>query len=141
MTKAARHDIVPEPVVQIALRLPGLIVRGDKLEKMAWKLAKNSYERWTIERAEKAVWTEFYSIQDHIVAVPCTTMAGAAVHMMLTRVLNDICATSIGCEDVHPQIEPTVRVVADAAALDMMTVGADFYVADYTGPFPTVAVE
>jgi hypothetical protein len=145
MTKAVMHDTGPEPVAKIGFRLSGLNVRGDKLEKMAWKLAKNNDQRRIIERVEKAVWTEFCSIQDHIVAILCTTLAGAAVHMMLAGALNDICATNTGCEDVYPQIDralrAVMRVVADAAALDMKTVGTDFYAADYTGLYPTVAVE
>lgn len=61
---------------------------------------------------------------------------------MLARGLNEVCASSIGCEHVYPQINralhASMRVVSQVAGLDMNEVGAMRFAPEYTNPFPDV---
>ncbi len=142
MAQAKASDTAIDQVVEMARRLNGVLARANALQISSPKLAEGGVARKALERAEAAAWEELDALQGYILTLPCTTLAGAAVHIMLAIALNGICQSSVDVEDLYPQINRALRsamkVVAEAAGLDMNEVGAGHFAPEWCDPFPVV---
>ena len=143
MAQAGADNTALDPVVEMARRMRGVLTRANSLERDAVKLPERSEARRALERAEATAWEELRALQDYILALPCTTLAGAAVHIMLASALSDICSASDDADSLYPQINRALRsamkVVGDSGGLDMGEVGVGHFAPEWCNPFPAVA--
>lgn len=142
MAQAGADNTAIDPVVEMARRMAGVLMRANTLQRSSIKLAEGGEARKALERAEATAWEELDALQGYILTLPCATLAGAAVQIMLASALSEVCRVSDDADALYPQIYRALRsamkVVAEAAGLDMNEVGAGHFAPEWCDPFPVV---
>jgi hypothetical protein len=142
--KVARKDTALDPVLEMELRLPDLWKYSEKMKSKMWKLMQGSSEHRVLGRAKRAIWTETWALQDHIITVTCMLMAGATVYAVLTSTLNDPCENNTGHKRIYSRsnhaLSSAVPVLSDVARLYMKDRSTEQCATDYTDLLPGVAI-
>lgn len=147
MTKAIINPASVDPVVEIGLRIGALTERGSELEKATSAAFQQGGPEATepFRRASGAVWRELAAAEDYAMAMPCHTLAGAAVQLLLAYNRCDLAENETEDPDARAYITDISRVlrgcmkvVAAAANFDLEKAGGSYYASDYTDPRPVV---
>lgn len=134
-----------DPVVIIGQRLGALIKARDYLEDICETTRLgNDLERRRAENTGHAINAEMSAAEDYALAMPCHSLAGAAVHIMLAIARNDLAKHATDDPDsirdhaqIHAALHSALRVVAGAAGVDMEAFGGSFYSGPTLDPYPT----
>src|SRR3546814_5004404 len=114
-------------VVKLARRLPMIWANINACATGAAKHSKHTPEHIRWANAAKTAEAQRVATEDLICALPATSLAGAAVHIMLARQYFDIVRSYIPIDDerVEEDVDRTFRALCSALAVVAREAGLD----------------
>lgn len=143
MTKAVTDLTPSDPVLELGLQIGALIRRHRALEQLR---PDSDTQRDAIQRAEKAGYLEQVAAENYALSMPCHSLSGACVHLLLAAGRVSGVAEDIGkgrktddLDAAAQAIRAALKVISKAAGMDLDLVGGDYYAPEWTDPFPSVS--